>query len=301
MGALVIRFSLILGTVGRSSQLERFLRSLEQQTHKAVQLIVVDQNQTDVLRERFERLPPWIEVLYLRSTPGLSKARNLALPHVSGDIVAFPDDDCWYAPGLLGEVAALFERSENVDGITGRSIDETSRTTSGDFAKVSGKLDKLGVWTRGSSYTIFLRESIWRRVGLFDEDLGVGSQRPFGAAEDTDYLVRALLAGASIDYHSNVCVFHPNNAWPIDESVYRRSFSYGAGMGRVLLKHDYPLFFKLRSLVRPFMGTVLAVLQQDRKTARLRWATLKGRIFGLRFGRNFVCSPAPQNTTGGDR
>ena len=41
----------------------------------------------------------------LRSARGLSRARNAGLAHVEADLVAFPDDDCVYPPGLLERVA----------------------------------------------------------------------------------------------------------------------------------------------------------------------------------------------------
>jgi len=44
-----IKFSLILATVGRSEELTRFLRHLDQQTYRNFELIIVDQNSNGIL------------------------------------------------------------------------------------------------------------------------------------------------------------------------------------------------------------------------------------------------------------
>ena len=41
----------------------------------------------------------------VESARGLSRARNAGLRMIAGDIVSFPDDDCWYPPDLLQRVA----------------------------------------------------------------------------------------------------------------------------------------------------------------------------------------------------
>ncbi len=278
---MALRFTLILATIGRLEQVVRFLESLRGQTHAEVQLIVVDQNPDRRVEPLIDAVRANFDTVYLTNTPGLSKARNLALQHVNGDVVGFPDDDCWYPPHLLQRVAGLFEHMPRAAGITGRSIDAGGRTTSGHFDKRSGPIGRIGAWTRGTSYTIFLRSEACRAIGRFDEGLGVGSDGPYGAAEDTDYMIRAINLGLRLEYLDDLTVFHPNNAWPIDEQVVRRAWSYGAGMGRVLRKHNYPVLFKTRCLVRPLLGAALAAAAGDRALRRVRMATLAGRYFGL--------------------
>src|SRR5882672_6242686 len=100
-----MKISLILSTVGRTEELARFLEHLDRQTYRSFELLIVDQNPEGILdslvRQHRERFP----LLHLRSEQGLSHARNVGLQHFSGDVVAFPDDDCWYGPDTLEKIA----------------------------------------------------------------------------------------------------------------------------------------------------------------------------------------------------
>src|SRR5919197_5997586 len=72
--AVLPALDLVVATLGRSDELARLLDSLERQTHQRFRLVVVDQNADDrvdaVLAGRDA-----LEVLRLRSAPGLSRAR----------------------------------------------------------------------------------------------------------------------------------------------------------------------------------------------------------------------------------
>src|SRR5574340_342784 len=95
-------FSLVLATVGRTAELERFLDALERQTCPDFELLVIDQNPDDRLRPILNRHRGRFEIKHTRSATGLSRARNVGLRLARGEIVAFPDDDCWYPTTLLG-------------------------------------------------------------------------------------------------------------------------------------------------------------------------------------------------------
>jgi GT2 family glycosyltransferase len=247
-----VTFDLVVATVGRTTELKRFLESLEAQTYRDFRLLVVDQNEDG----RVSALLPEGS-MRLQSEPGLSRARNAALPHLSADLIAFPDDDCVYPPDLLERVAA---RLGPLDGLTGR---EPWWTTG---AKA---LTRDNLWNRAISFTIFLRREIVERVGPFDERLGL----PSSSGEEIDYLIRALDAGARIEYDPTIVVEHPRKQVDLG-AVGERD---GASLGYLLRKHRYPLRVVSRMLVRPAAGVVL-----DPRRARFHLSTLRGRVRGYR-------------------
>jgi glycosyltransferase involved in cell wall biosynthesis len=113
------RFSLIVATINRYDELSFLLASLLDQTACDFELIVVDQNPDDRLgpllqqwlqdaRQRSSNTNNAPHLVHLHALPGLSKARNLGLEHATGDIIAFPDDDCWYEPTTVAFVDQWF-------------------------------------------------------------------------------------------------------------------------------------------------------------------------------------------------
>ncbi|MGZ8697249.1 MAG: glycosyltransferase family A protein, partial [Gaiellaceae bacterium] len=140
--------------------------SLEAQTHGAFRVLLVDQNDDDRL-DRVLASHPALDVARLRAPRGLSRARNAALGQVSADLVAFPDDDCVFAPDLLERVARRFAAAPELDGITGRAVGAGQSTAS--WAVDEAFLTRENLWNRAISFTIFLRRPVVDRVGNFDE------------------------------------------------------------------------------------------------------------------------------------
>jgi glycosyltransferase involved in cell wall biosynthesis len=275
-----MKISLILATKGRVAEIDRFLRSLVAQEHSSLELIVVDQNEDDRLEALLTQYNHFFPILHLRSETGLSRARNSGMMAASGDIRAFPDDDCWYPDGLLARLISEFESKPSIDGFTGRSEDGRGKPSGGSFSCYEGRVDIKNVWKRGISYTIFLRSSVCAAVGLFDEELGVGAQTPFGSGEETDYLIRAVKLGFNIQYQPALVVFHPNPRL-YDRSHRAKAFRYGAGMGRVLSKHRYNLSFIFYTLIRPFAGALLSLLTLRPRKAAYHLAIAAGRASGV--------------------
>lgn len=276
-----LRFSLIVGTIEKTYTLERLLASLHAQTHGNFELIVVDQNPDERIAPVLAPYKSKLSILHLRQkSRGLSRARNLGLRNVNGDIVAFPDDDCEYPPDLLDTVAQFFVTNPERDGVIGRSIDKNGKTSMGRFDTKAGLVTKLNVWARSIEYTTFLRREsiggVW-----FDKSLGVGAGTAWGSAEGTDYLLRLLNQGAALYYNPDLVVVHASFVPPYATMAARRAYSYGCGMGRVLRKHRYPLWSRMKYLVRPLGGMVLSLIRWRLPEAKYRWSTFRGRLEGL--------------------
>jgi GT2 family glycosyltransferase len=272
-------FDLVVATVDRVDQLGRLLNSLDAQTHAAFRVMLVDQNDDDRL-DRILASHPALDLVRLRAPRGLSGARNAALGQIRADLVAFPDDDCVFAPDLLERVARQFAEQPALEGLTGRAVGEEGESTA-SWASDSTLLTRENLWNRAISFTIFLRRSVVERVGDFDEQLGLGAEGPWSSGEETEYLVRALDAGARIRYDPSLVVVHEDKELSASalRSVGARD---GASIGYILRKHAYPVRTVGRMLVRPLGGALLAAAHRDPARARFHLATLRGRVRGYR-------------------
>jgi GT2 family glycosyltransferase len=150
-----------------------------------------------------------------------------------------------------------------LDGVTGRA-DDSPR-----WKEDAATLTRDNLWNRAISFTIFLRRSIVERVGAFDERLGL----PASSGEETEYLIRALDAGARIEYDPTLLVHHARK----DVGLTALGAREGASIGYILRKHRYPARTVARMFVRPAVGIVL-----EPRRAGFHLATLRGRVRGYR-------------------
>lgn len=276
-----MKFSLILATLGRDIEVEKFVLALMEQSYKEYELIIIDQNDDDRIKNIYRKYKNDLKIIYLHiNQKGLSHARNIGLAYATGDIIAFPDDDCWYDSRLLERVRDYLNSSE-IDGLCGCPIDENYESLISNFKKKETLLCKANVWHGGISFTIFLRNKVVKEVGLFDERLGVGAGTPYGSGEETDYLLRALEKKFKIVYTPKIKVFHPRKDTIITSTECEKAKSYGRGMGAVLKKHHYSYIYLLNVLIRPLGGAFLAFFSWDIPLFKYRLNTFLGRVLGL--------------------
>ena len=84
-----MKFSLVLATVDRTDEVERFLISLEKQTHKDFELIVVDQNPEGTFAPLLEPHKVNFPIVHLARPDdrGVSKSRNAGIQRATGEVL----------------------------------------------------------------------------------------------------------------------------------------------------------------------------------------------------------------------
>ena len=268
-------FSLILCTLERINEPLRFVESVVVQGRQSLELIVVDQNVEDTLERELKPASRSLDIRYIRrpGKPGLSRARNAALSVARGRIIAFPDDDCEYPPGLLDRAAMTLAQRNDIDGISCRWVAQWGAIKGNSH--VSVRLNRHNVWTRARSFTIFLRSEMVERVGRFDPRLGLGSGTPYGSGEETDYLLRALEIDAHLVQLLDVAVRHPAVDYGA-ENVAAKGRSYSRGLTYVLDRHRYSWPFVLAVMTWPLLLALLALFSPRR--SRYHWSQFLGRM-----------------------
>ena len=99
--------SVVLPTRDRARWVERAVESVLAQTYARLELIVVDDGSRDDTLQVLERFGSDIAVLP-QARAGAYVARNLALRHASGELVAFIDsDDAWHPHRLAAQLPLM--------------------------------------------------------------------------------------------------------------------------------------------------------------------------------------------------
>jgi GT2 family glycosyltransferase len=231
-----LRFSLVLSTIGRRDDLMRFCASLDEQTYRHFELILVDQSESNQLVDVVRRFDSRFPIAHLRSARGLSRGRNAGIEASTGQLICFPDDDSWYGRDLLERVAAKFEVRPVLDLVSGTVVDEAGAAV-GRWDRRGGQITRWNVWHRAVSMSIFVRRHVIDEVGGFDEMIGVGSSSPFLSGEETDFVTRIIDKGFDCHYDPSLVAFHPSKKYSL--AGIERAFGYGAGMGFVLAKQHF--------------------------------------------------------------
>jgi len=277
-----MRFLLIITTLHRTTELRRFLESACDQTYKQFEIVIVDQNADDRVTRIVEEFTPRLPIRHIRSAVrGASSGRNLGLSLSSdSDIIAFPDDDCWYPRDLLARVAEFFRLHPDWQGLTGRSVTEEGLPSNGRWHSRPGQVTLANAWNRATCFSIFFRDAVAREA-VFDETLGCGAGTRWGGGEDLDFLLQVITRGNHVFFDPNLKVYHPEWSTAGDTaSVCQKAHTYARGMGRVLRKHRYPFHLVAYQIIRPLGGTLLSLAKGKPAMAAYHWAVLKGRWKG---------------------
>lgn len=271
--------SLIVPTVGRVSDLDRLLRSLAGQTARNFELIIVDQNADDRVGTLLMRWRDRLEYLHIRSSPGASRARNAGVLLAQGDVVGFPDDDCWFPRDLISQVTAWFTRSSEYDFLCCSARDEGSKRGALRWPRRSQPIERESVLNTCICFAFFIRRSAFAAVGGFDETMGPGAQTPFQCGEETDLALRLLNNSHHGWFERNFNVYHPQKDAATVSS--RRAFDYGMGLGHLLRKHHLPILMWIYQVIRAGGGALTSVCLGRPGQATFYARSAAGRILGF--------------------
>lgn len=277
----VTKFSLITSTLGRREPLTRLLRSLEQQTYRNFEIIVIDQNPVGFLDATLAPFASTLDLKHLHSPKGLSRGRNAALPQASGDMIGFPDDDCWYRRETLAELAELASQYPDYGMLLGRTTDAYGKNSIVRSLDADCDIDRLNVIDAANSNTIFVRHEAATAIGPFDERLGVGAPTPFQGAEDRDYVARALALGLTCRFVERLTIFH-DQIETTDGNHLARIRKYAFGDGAYYRKHEYGFSRILMMSAKAIGGIPLRILRRQPPEVRFKITYCRALIDGFR-------------------
>jgi glycosyltransferase involved in cell wall biosynthesis len=278
------RFSLIVATFGRTDELRYFLASLAKQSFSDYEVIVVDQNSDDRVSVILSEYANSVPCSHVCCSPGASKARNLGFAMATGEIVAFPDDDCWYTPNLLQDVDKWFREHSDYAIFAVGSVDEHGVSSGNRWIQNKCDLHPVNIFRTTFCSSLFIRNNSKSREAFFDETIGPGSRTMFACGDETDFILQLMDLGMRGRFDRTWTIGHPRRDM-LSSSISRdRAISYGRGMGRVLRKHSlFSLWLAL--MTYDFLRGVVVACRGRAAAASLCFAHCQGVFSGFSAGR----------------
>lgn len=232
-----IVYSLIIPVYNRPEEVDELLCSLQAQTYKAFEVILVEDGSTRTCRAVAGTYASGLAIRYFykpNSGPGLS--RNYGAGKSRGSYLIFLDSDCIVPPSYLERVSEAWrEPGADMFGGPDHAADSFSRIqkainysmtsffTTGGIRGGHKRLDRF--YPR--SFNLGVRKEVFEAVGGF-------SDMRFG--EDIDFSIRVIRKGFGSRLFPCAWVYHKRR------TDFRKFFKqvYNSGMARVNLYRKYP-------------------------------------------------------------
>jgi Predicted glycosyltransferases len=235
-----MRIAAVVCTRNRGDTVVAAVRTILDNDHPDFEVIVVDQSTNDLTERALGPLRSDSRFRYMKSsTSGLSNARNIGIGEARSDVVAMTDDDCVVPRSWLSRVDDVFMNDSRVAMLLGSVLrgkhDESKGFVVGyrrpDAIVVKSIRDKHRI--EGMAACMAIRTDAWAALSGFDPMLGAGAS--LKSADETDMVIRSLLAGFYVCEDPSVTVIHNGfRAWSESDSVVH---GYLFGIGATIAKH----------------------------------------------------------------
>jgi glycosyltransferase involved in cell wall biosynthesis len=267
------RFSLIIPTLGRTVELAELLASIVNQKRSDVEVIIVDQNGDARIDPLVAALPSSINVLHLRlMEKNPSVARNAGLDAASGEIVAFPDDDCWYPSNLLDRVDNWFKANSGYAVLAVGALDNDGVSSGNRWPQDACDISSLNALRTTFCSSLFISAVQRSRAVRFDAKLFPG--------EETDFILRLLATGLRGRFDRELHIHHPRRDMLSGTVSRQRAKKYGAAMGILVRRHSlFPLWCGL--LIYDLSRALLVSVRGQFADARYCMAHTSGLFRGF--------------------
>lgn len=197
-----MKISIITAVYNSAETIEDSLKSLQSQSYKDIEHIIIDGGSTDGTLEVVKQYSGPNEKIISEPDKGIYDALNKGIGEATGSIIGILHSDDIYAHGdILSKVAAVFE-DESVDSCYG-DLQYVDRVNTDKIIRHwKSKTYEKNMFYRGwmpPHPTFFVRRHLYERYGTFNLKLGT--------AADYELMLRFLLRyGVSTRYIPDVIV-----------------------------------------------------------------------------------------------
>lgn len=249
--------SVIIPTWNGAELLAATLESLEAQTFRSFEVIVVDNGSTDGTVDRLSPRHPDVRWIRFDENRGFAAAVNAGIHASRGEIIALLNNDAEAEPGWLGALVDALERHPDAGSVASRMLRFDDRTRI-DSAGVQlglygsqigeGALDGEAFGEEREVFAACAGAAAYLKAAL--DDVGLFDERYFAYFEDVDIGARLQLAGYRCVYVPAAVVYHHGSA--TGQRIADRKFF-------LLMRNSLFVFFQFMPLRRmvPWAPAVL--------------------------------------------
>src|SRR3989338_2967794 len=197
--------SVIILTFNRLTRLQACLASLQRQSFRDFETIVVNDCSQDGTQSFLDN-QTGVRVIYLPVQVGVAAARNAGIWAAKGEILVFLDDDCTLPEDWLEKHLVPYTDPQ-VSGVGGKVIAMPSQEISFDH----GGVDRFGTVKTiraGAGFHPYLAgcHMSFRKKAL--EDAGLFDPAFFYGYDESDLCLRLTRAGHTLVFNENAWVYH---------------------------------------------------------------------------------------------
>jgi glycosyltransferase involved in cell wall biosynthesis len=178
--------SVVIPAYNAARYVRETIRSVLDQTHKVLEVIVVDDGSTDQTAVTAGRFGTPVRVLR-RPHAGIGASRNAGLAEASGAFIALLDADDLWDPTKLSRQLELFAEDPDLD----LAFSGVEQFVSPELGGVELPARHGPSKTGRAASAVLMRAAVVDRVGPFREDVAVG--------EFVDWYDRAVTSGCRVD------------------------------------------------------------------------------------------------------
>jgi GT2 family glycosyltransferase len=288
---------IVLNWNGRA-YLERCLESLQAQTHRDFEVVVVDNGSTDGSPELVAQKFPTMRLIRQTTNLGFAAGNNAGFRATQSEFVATLNNDAWAEPAWLAELVQAMERHPRVGACASKMLLATRPGTLDSAGIIA---DRAGItWNRLSGevaagptcraprcggeesddptevFGACAGAALYRRAML--EDVGLFCEDFFCYLEDADLAWRARLRGWRCLYVPTAVVYHAHSATGGEGSAFKNRL---LGRNKVwLIARNYPS--PQVWLYLPIIAAYDAAAVACHLLVRRDVSPLQGRLAGLR-------------------
>ncbi|MBI5374444.1 MAG: glycosyltransferase family 2 protein [Candidatus Schekmanbacteria bacterium] len=219
--------------------IDQCLSSIERQTHRPLEIIIVDNCSTDGSREHIKKVYPHIRLIENKDNSGFSRAHNQAFRIARGDFIIPLNYDIVLEPTFIEEMVNAANGSDDIGMVSGKLfkkieedktsiLDSTGITMNNMFSadrgeneNDNGRFNKCEFLFGASGAAPLLKKEMLEdiRIGdeYFDEDM-------FIYVEDVDLCWRAQLSGWKCIFTPYAVAYHERGATRKDSEKIKREY-----------------------------------------------------------------------------